>query len=330
MSDIRIAILGAGGIARKHVEALGQVPHARVVAVADVMPDRAAALAATCGAAAYTDPGHAVDRADLVYVLTPPSTHCELAVMAMRAGRHVVCEKPVAISLEDGELMTREARESGVQLMVAFNMRFKKGFSMLHQVVASGQLGQIYHFWSHRMGQGVASGYNWRTDPALLCGMTIESLSHDIDLMRLLVGEPVDVRGTVYESRPDLPGFDTDVSAVFTLASGGTALIHASWSSHLGMNARGVLGTRGAAVAQGPGIWDSRFFHLKTDTMQHEAITELDDPLDVSSYVAENRHFVDCVANNHPASATGEDGLRALAISHAILRAYRDKQTVTL
>ena len=330
MSDIRIAVLGAGGIARKHVEALGQIPRARVVAVADTLPERAAALASACGAAAYADPGQAIHAADLVYVLTPPSTHCALAVMAMQAGKHVVCEKPLAISLEDARVMTREARERGVQLMVAFNMRFKKGFRMLKEVVDSGQLGQIYHFWSHRMGLGVAQGYNWRTDPALLCGMTIESLSHDIDLMRLLVGEPVDVRSTVYRSRPDLPDFDTDVSAAFTLSSGGTALIHASWSSHLGMNGRGVLGTSGAAVAEGPGIWESRYFHLKTDAMEHETITVLNDPLDVSSYLAENQHFVDCVADNRPASSTGEDGLRALTISHAILEAHAGKQTVAV
>jgi len=330
MSDVRVAVLGAGGIASKHIEALGQVARARVVAIADIVPERAAALARMCGATAYADPEQAIAQADLVYVLTPPSSHRSLAVMAMQAGKHVVCEKPLAISVEDGEIMTSEARKHGVQLMMAFNMRYKKGFKMLKETVDAGQLGDIYHFWSHRMGLGVGHGYNWRTDPALLCGMTIESLSHDIDLMRLLVGDPMDVSSTVYESRPDLPGFDTDVSAVFTLAGGGTALIHASWSSHLGMNARGVLGTAGAAVAEGPGIWETRFFRLKTAAMEHETMTVLNDPLDVSSYIAESQHFVECIADNRPAAATGEDGLRTLKISHAILHARQNNAAVQL
>lgn len=327
---VKIAIVGAGGIAKKHVEALGTIPTAQVVTVHDVVQERAEALAAACGAEAFADPRVAVEKADMVYILTPPSFHRELSVLAMEFGKHVVCEKPLALSLEDGRAMVEAAREAKVKLMVAFNMRFKKGFRFLREAIDSGELGKIHHFWSHRFGIGVGQGYNWRTDPELLCGMTIESLSHDIDLMRFLVGEPLDVRSSVYETRPDLPGFDTDVNAVFSLLNGGTALIHASWSSHLGHNARGVLGTKGAAMSEGPGLWESRHFHVKTVAMEHEQITVLNDPLDVNSYLAENDHFVHCVENDCQPKVSGEDGLRALEISHAILRANRDKQMVQL
>jgi predicted dehydrogenase len=327
---IKVAIIGTGGIARKHAEALGTIPEARIVAVTDVVPEKAEAFAAELGADVHADPQASVERADLVYVLTPPSSHRELSVMALQAGKHVVCEKPLAISLEDGQAMVEAAKNAGVLLMVAFNMRFKKGFRCLKETLDSGQLGEIYHFWSHRMGIGVGEGYNWRTDPLLLCGMTIESLSHDIDLMRWLVGNPRDVKGTVHEARSDLKGFDTDTSAVFSLRSGGTALIHASWSSPLAMNSRGLLGTKGAAMSEGPGLWESRNLHLKTDEMEYESITVLNDPLDVNSYIAENRHFIDCVENKRPPEVTGEDGLRALEISHAILRSHREQRVVEL
>ncbi len=321
---LRIAIIGAGGIAAKHVEALRTIPTARIVAVNDVNQERAQAVAAACGAKAYPDARAAVEKADLVYVLTPPSTHRELAVAAMEAGKPVVCEKPIASSLDDARAIVEASHRTGVKLMVAFNMRFKKGFQMLRETAVSGQLGTIYHFWSHRMGLGVGKNYNWRTDPQLLCGMTVESLSHDIDLMRSLVGEPRDVRATVYESRPDLPGFDTDANVAVSLCDGGTALIHASWSSHLGVNSRGLLGTRGAAMAEGPGLWETRYFHLKTEEMENEILTVLNDPLDVNSYIAEDRHFVDCIENGHAPDVTGEDGLRALEISRAILRSQQE------
>ena len=327
---VKIAIIGAGGIARKHVEALKTIPAARIVAVMDTVQQHAEAMAAMCEAEAFTDPRAAIDKADLVYVLTPPSFHRELAVMAMQAGKHVACEKPISSSLEDAQAMVEAARETGRKLMVTFNMRFKKGFKPLKEAADSGKLGTIYHFWSHRMGMGVGQGYNWRTDPQLLCGMSVESLSHDIDLMRWLVGEVQDVRATVYESRPDLPGFDTDANVAFTLCSGGTALIHASWSSHLGTNSRGLLGTKGAAMSEGPGLWETRYFHLKTEDMENETLTVLNDPLDVNSYVGENQHFVDCVENDRRPLVTGEDGLRALQISHAILRSARERQIVTL
>jgi predicted dehydrogenase len=327
---VDVAILGAGGIAERHASALGGNSSARIVAVHDTRVERAEAMASAYGGRAFARAEDAVAEADLVYVLTPPTTHRELAVLAMQAGKHVVCEKPLAATLEDGRIMLEAAQTHGVKLMVAFNMRFKKGFRYLKEIVDSGRLGRIYHFWSHRFGLGVGTGYNWRTDPELMCGMAIESLSHDIDLMRFIVGDPLNVRSTVYESRSDLPGFDTDVSALFTLAEGSTALIHASWSSHLGGNARGVLGTKGAAIAEGPGLWESRYLRIKTEDMAHEERIVLDDPLDMASYVAENEHFVASVDRDLAPLVTGEDGFRALTISYALLEAHRRNETVAI
>lgn len=327
---VKIAIVGAGGIAEKHAQALSAIPSAQIVAVNDAMMERAEAMAATYGGKAVAAAEEAVAAAELVYVLTPPTTHRELSVLAMRAGKHVVCEKPLAVSLEDARIMVETAQNNNIKLMVAFNMRFKRGFRYLKDALDSDRLGTIYHFWSHRFGMGVGRGYNWRTDPALMCGMAIESLSHDIDLMRYLVGDPVDVRSTIYESRPDLPGFDTDVNALFTLPDSMTALIHASWSSHLGGNARGLVGTKGAAISEGPGLWETRYFRIKTDDMPYEERVVLNDPLDVASYRAENEHFVTCVADDLEPMVTGEDGLRALRISHALHEAQKENRIVPL
>jgi myo-inositol 2-dehydrogenase/D-chiro-inositol 1-dehydrogenase len=114
---------------------------------------------------------------------------------------------------------------------------------------------------------GVGSGPNWRTTPGLLCGMSVESLSHDIDLLRWMMGEVIDVRANVFESRPGLPGFDDTANVVCTLANGGTAVIHASWSSHLSRNSRGVIGTQGTAMVAGSGLWNLDRFHFKTQTL---------------------------------------------------------------
>ncbi|MBC8231518.1 Gfo/Idh/MocA family oxidoreductase [bacterium] len=325
---VKIAIVGAGGIANQHVEAIKGINDANIVAVVDVIKEKADHLADLCDATAYENMDECLPQADMVYILTPPSFHKELAIKAIGSGKHVVVEKPIAINIEDAEAMVEAARKAEVKLMTAFNMRFRKGFIRLKKTIQSGKLGEIVNFWSQRLGIGVGPGTNWRTTKGLLCGMSIESLSHDIDLIRWLLGEITDVRAKIFESRKNLPGFDDNANIVFSLANGGIATIHASWSSNLDRNSRGVIGTKGTAIIDGNGLWDLTHFHLKTSDMENEIIEVINDKLDVKSYREESKHFIDCVENNRQPTITGEDGLLALRISHAILTSHRENRVV--
>jgi predicted dehydrogenase len=327
---IRVGLVGAGGIAEFHAAALNSIPNAQITAVVDTIEERAVKMVATYGGTAYTRLEACFPEVDVVYVLTPPSTHRALAVQAIEAGKHVLVEKPLAIAIEDGEAIVEAADRAGVKLMTAFNMRFRTGFRRLQETVRSGQLGQPTHFWSHRLGIGVGPGPNWRTTPGLLCGMTIESLSHDIDLIRWMLGEVSDVRAKVSSSRPDLAGFDDNTHAVLSLTGGGTALIHASWSSHLEQNSRGVIGTEGTALVEGRGLWDLDRFHLKTRNMPYETIDVLNDKPDVLSYRRESEHLLDCIEHDRQPMTTGRDGLATLRVSHAILASHRQDRVVSV
>ena len=328
---VKVAIAGAGGIARRHLECLKAIPAVKIVAVTDVALDRAQKMAASCGATAYGSVSECLAVADVLYILTPPSTHKDLAVAAASAGKHVFMEKPISISLDDAETIIAETKRAGVKLMLAFNMRFRKGGLMFKDILASGQLGSVYNFWIHRMGPLGVSANNWRVDPKLLSGVAIESMSHDIDQVRWLCGEVKDVRATVFESRPDLPGYDTDINAAFTLKSGGMAGLHVSWASPLGHNARGLIGTRGSTMIDGPNMWDWQYLHTKTTEMPFESITVINDMLATTdSYLAESKHFIECVENDTQPAIGGAEGLKALEVSHAILRSSRDGVVVTL
>jgi myo-inositol 2-dehydrogenase/D-chiro-inositol 1-dehydrogenase len=321
---LRIAIVGAGGIARRHVEAIATIDFARVAAVVDVDAAKAERMAGQAGAEAYDSLEECVDDVDVVYVLTPPSARRPIIELAAGAGRHIVTEKPLAISLEDGEAIVAAAERAGVKLMVAFNHRFRRGYAMVKEAADSGSLGDIITVWSRRIGRGIPTGYNWRTDPKLMCGMSVESLSHDIDLIRWIAGEIVDVRATVHASNPEAPGFDDNAHVVMRLAGGGSAFIHASWSSYLGSNSRGVIGTHGAAEVVGPGLWDSEEYRFRTADMASEESQRIDDAFTGDSYTRENEYFLDCVLNDREPSITGRDGLAALRVSHGILRSHRD------
>jgi len=327
---VNIAMVGAGGIAQRHVDCLQKIPNTRIVGIIDINRERAETMAAANNAMVYDDLEECLGEVDLVYILTPPSSHGTLAFKAINAGKHIVCEKPISNSLEDAEIMVESAREANVKLMIAFNMRFRKGFRCLKRMFDSGELGNLVSFWSQRIGMGVGQGYNWRIDPKLMCGMSIESLSHDIDLIRWMAGDIVDVRANIFESRVDLPGFDNNANVVFSLADGSTAIIHASWSSHLSMNSRGIVGTNGTAVVEGPGLWDLKNFHWKTQEMESEMMEVIDDQLDICSYLEESQHFVDCIENDLQPTVTGEDGLAALRVSCAILDSHREKVVVSL
>jgi predicted dehydrogenase len=330
VNRVRIAIAGAGGISSRHIQGLQSIETAEITAVIDVVPERAQQVAAACGATVYSSIEASLPVVDAVYILTPPSFHCELALQAIEGGKHVMIEKPLAISLEDAEAIVAAADKAKVKLMTAFNMRFRQGYSLLKKTIDSGELGSAISLWSQRLGIGVGADKNWRTTPELLCGMSIESLSHDIDLIRWLGGEIVAVQAQTLESRADLPGFDDNAAVIFSLASGASATLHASWSSQLSRNSRGFVGRDGTAMVAGSGLWESDTFHIKTKNMEHERIEVINDKLDTKSYLAESQYFLDCILEDRPLSVTGRDGLQALRISHAILTSQSEKRMVTV
>ena len=324
---VRLAFAGAGGIARTHSKCLQENPKVTVVGVIDRNKDAASRLAALHNAAVFDNLEDCLSEVDAVYVLTPPSFHREYSVQAMEAGKHVFCEKPLATTLEDGEAMVDAARRNGVKLMTAFNHRFRKGFRRLKEVADSGCLGEVISYWCQRIGMGTPGKGNWRVDPELLCGMTVESLSHDIDMLRWIVGEVNTVNSTVYESISAYPGFDDNATAVMTLACGGSAVIHSSWSAHLGRNSRGIIGTKGTAYLEGPGLWTLKTLRCKTVDMDEAMEENLDD--DDFSYAEEDDHFLDCVANDRELLVTGEDGLAALKVSLAMLKSHQEQVVAT-
>lgn len=339
MDAVRVAIVGTGGIAQRHGRALSANAEARIVAAYDADSERAEAFAAEWGGVATGSFSDAIERADAVYVLTPPGFRRGYAVDALRAGKHVFCEKPLAITPEDGLAIVEAAEATGRVAMTGFNMRYRTGYRMLYEAAQSGNLGTCHHFWSQRFGMGAgargsAGDRGWRTDPGTLCGMTVESLSHDIDLLRWIMGqEVVSVSGLTFSTAGDLPDFDNNAHVIMELSAGATALITASWSSRIGFNSRGVLGLHGTSFVSGTalgnnGIWCSREFHYKTDADEYERVEMIQDDLDDRSYQAETDDFLSGIVQGTTPLTSVRDGYETLRVSHAILESARTKSTV--
>lgn len=343
MEAINVAVVGTGGIAGQHGRALAEHPGARITAAVDTSADRREAFAARWGGVPYQTLSDALRdaRVDAVYVLTPPGFRRAYAVEALEAGRHLFCEKPLAIAIRDARAILEAAEAAKVVAMTGFNQRYRVGYTRLHDLAASGELGRPRHFWCQRYGMGAGGSgaithHNWRTDPETLCGMTVESLSHDIDTMRWIMDDEVaSVHGVVFGTVAELPRYDNNAQVTMRLRSGATAMINASWSSRIGFNSRGVLGEKGTAFVGGTdvgnnGIWCSRELHVKTDDDEHERITMLQDNLDDRSYRLETDDFLQAIMDGSQARVTVRDGYEALRISHAILESSRTRSIVEL
>ncbi len=331
---IKTVIIGAGGIAAKHAECINRLPDMKVAGVIDVNNENARRIAEICNSRVCTRLEDVIDEVQMVHLLTPPSKRVEYAEIAMKAGKHVLCEKPIAVNLDDAQRLSELAAENHVLFMTAFNMRFRPGYLKLQEDVLSGRLGDIISIWSHRIGPG--SGFkgplrdSWRTDPNLVCGMTIESLSHDIDMFRGLGVEISSVSARVKGVREELPSFDNNAQVVMGLNKGASAVINASWSSHLAMSSRGVIGTKGTAVISGDGFFDFTEHRIFTEDMRYEQVTRMKDLFDIESYYAENKYFLECIQNGKKPNITAENGIEALKISLAILKSSNEQRVIEL
>jgi predicted dehydrogenase len=332
----KTAIIGAGAIAYCHAEALTRLG-VGIAGVMDVNQGSAQKLAARYNAAVIDDLSSVVEHLDMVHICTPPSFRLEYAEPAMAAGCHVVMEKPMAISVADAQALVDLAARHGVQLMIDFNHRFRAGFQYLLDIVNSGVIGDVISVHVQRMGMlgGNAGTKNdtWRRKPDTYCGMSIESLSHDIDMIVQLAGPIATVKADVRGTLADVPQFDTNANVLFNLKNGAVGLICASWSSHLKSSSRGVIGTKGSVALEGDDLFDFARLRMRTDDQPHEQVIRLDDHYDLAtcpSYFNANQHFLECMEQGSESSASGRYALQTLKVSHAILTAADTQSAVNL
>jgi predicted dehydrogenase len=330
-SNPRIGLIGAGGIARTHAASLSALDGVEIASVADVVADRAEALAADCGAKAVTDYRDFPDEVDAVYVCSPPTAHREQVTAAVAAGRHVFCEKPLATTFEDGRAIAEAVPSGGVHMMMGFNNRFRAPFSRLRELLRSGELGDLVSGWITRVEPSTpALSANWRTTPGLACGVTIESAAHDIDFIRWAFGEVVAVAGSTSSSLPELPGYDDTLNALLWLERGAAVSLTISWTSAIGTSSRGIVGTGGAACLLGPNMWTLSELRWARSG-ENEAIEPIDEREGADlGYLEESKHFVECIREDRAPEVTVQDGLAALEVSLVLREAAADGRVVRL
>ncbi len=322
---VRMALVGSGRMGSFHGETIGRrLPGARLVAVADPTPGVAARMAETLGAdRAYTDPADAFADPDIeaVAIAAPARFHADLVVAAATAGKHVFCEKPMALSLADADRAIDAARTAGVVLQVGFNRRFAADWAAARALLDDGTLGTPRLLRSVTRDPG---GF----DPARVPPDTIflETLIHDFDTLRFLNpgADPVEVYAVadalVEPTWRDRGLLDT-ATVLVRFANGATGTAEACFEAAYGYDVRGeVFGSGGMASLGGlrrTGLTFAGAAGLAADTVRS------DQELLRDAYIAELARFVDAVRSGTSAAVTGEDARGALAIALAAAMSVR-------
>lgn len=229
--DITVALIGCGRIAQSHLEVIQSLPDCHLVAAVDVVPAAAESVAQRAGGQAYLDYREALERArpDAVVVCTPPHTHAEIASHCLEAGVHVLCEKPLAISVGDAERMVKAAQMGDALLMMASKFRYVRDVIQAKGVIEAGLLGQIV-LYENTFCSRADMRDRWYSKRELSGGgVLIDNGSHSLDIVRYLLGPIAQVQGQEGKNVQGLEVEDS-VQLYFRTVNEVMGTLHLSWS----------------------------------------------------------------------------------------------------
>lgn len=324
MTTLRAGLIGAGGISRVHADgwrALG-------AAVTVFSHDGAEELAAEYGFAVASDIDALIAASDIVDICTPTPSHAPLALAAISAGRHVVCEKPLAATTEEAREVVDAARAAGVRVFPAHVVRYFPEYAEVARQVAAGRIGEPAVLRFVRGGEAPRTG-TWFHDLAAGGGIVRDQMIHDLDQALWLAGDVVRVYAV--QSSPagqtDAPDAVT-AHVVLTHFSGALSHVQGTWG------ARGLAFRTSADIAGSAGTLaiDSTDTPSRIDIpAAHEHDGYLPPPTHAESpYTAQLRDYVGAVAEQRDARVTPEDGIRAVAVAEAAMESLRTGLPVTV
>jgi predicted dehydrogenase len=320
---MRFAIMGAGAIGTVHARLIDALDD-ELVAVVDTDLDRAGQLADQYGARAVPDAASAYDEVDAVSICLPSALHADAAIEALRAGKHVLVEKPVDITLAAADRLIAAQRETGLTVSVISQRRFQEPVARIKHAVDSGALGRItsgivesafYRPQSYYDGDG------WRGTLAIDGGGALMNQGiHALDLLVWMLGRPVSVSAQTGQLAHENIEVEDVAAATITFESGAIGLLLASTAAYPGRPVRlSVHGDQGTAVMD-----DDRLTVLTgTEHLGEQSSTQ-------QAHLAQYRDFVDAVREGRPPAVTLEAARRSLATVLAVYESAREGRPVEL
>ncbi len=323
---IRVGIFGAGFIAEAHAAAYASLPNVQLSVIADPRLKKAQSLAGRYSARAVSQLEELLTSdVDVVSVCTPTSTHAGISTAAMRAGKHVLCEKPMARSLAEAETMIATARQTGVKFMVGHVTRYEVDHQRAKEILDRGDLGTLRMAFQSITGPFPEwSSGGWFADAAQSGGPVVDLAIHSFDALLWFFGRRVTRVAAVGAKRKI--NLNSYAQVTLNFEGGGLGLVEVSWAHPRaqGLSVRTeLMGTQGR-------------LHWTYDDITSMSVIREDTPRrnfvmpGENSFGSEIAAFVSCVECDTPPPIAGEHGREALRVALAAYEALETGRAVVL
>lgn len=341
MERVRFGIVGTGGMGRAHGKMLKEIPRAALTALCDVHEERLTAAAQELGGRPFADPTALLDSGlvDAVVIATPHWQHPEIAIAAFERGIHVMCEKPIAVTVGDADRMLEAHRSSGSRFGVMFQWRSSPLYRTARDIVRQGTLGEIYRtamICSHFRSQAYYDSGAWRaTWAGEGGGVLLNQAPHNLDMFCWIAGLPSSVLARC-ETRMHRIEVEDVASALLRYPNGAHGYIHTSTVEFPGTDIAEFCGDAGKLIIQNGGLRLARIpggiraFSDATDRSfggieaQWEEIALPEEP---SGHAEMHRNFIASVLDGAELLAPGAESLGSVEIANAmILSSSRDRE----
>lgn len=326
MSDLRIALIGCGGMGKSEARLVHGIPGARLVACCDVLPEAARAFAEEMGITAYTDAAEVLRAPDVdaVLVATPNGQHTQVVCEAAAAGKHVFCEKPMAFTVAECDRMIEAARRHGVRLMVGHVLRLLPLFQRIIDIFDAGTLGRPVSADIARIGWFGLPTASYRMRRESCGGLLYDITVHEIDFLHRLLGESASVYALAdtYVQRQVIDYEDT-VHLLLRYKAGGSAHVFAALSSTLDVYRGTIVGERGTLEFDHRGRESPIRYRRAGEG--GETVREMVADGE-NGYLRELRSFVEWVREGKEPLLTWREGRAAIAVVEAAYRSAASGQ----
>ncbi len=338
MNKARIAVLGTGAIVREyHLPALLANPRAELVALGNLHAASLEPLARQHGIKqTYTDYNQLAADADIDAVVNalPNYLHAPVSIAMLQAGKHVLCEKPMALNVAEAEAMLAASEAAERTLMIAHPWRSSEAYRWLRGVVQAGTLGRVFRLRAHAVlaGSGPAAD-SWFVQPKLAGGGALTDIGlHAVDTIAFVFGDalrPINVFARIGTYHQPIPVEDTAL-VIIEYDGGLTAVVEAGWHHLFAPSPHGAMelfGTQGYARTfptelhrRARGAWN----------VERPAAASPAEHIQAAMYEAQIDRFLDCVLEGAAPLCTGRHGLLGMRVLEAAYRSADSGQSVAL
>lgn len=336
---MNFAIVGCGHIAKKHAEAIQSIEGAKLVAVCDKVATTMEYYVETYGAKPYQDLTEllADSTVDVINICTPSGYHAPITVEAAKAKKHVIVEKPIALTLEDTNLMIDVCKENNVKLAVVHPNRFRPAVQEFRKLMEEGRLGKLSHAnatvrWNRN--DAYYAQAPWRGTKALDGGVLMNQAIHNVDLLVWLMGEVEEVYSMGATRLRNIEAEDVSTGVV-RFKNGALGVVEAAATIYPRNleESLSIFGETGTVKIGG--VNANQFTHLNVESLDEVATNDIiekvkADPIGKSGHQCIIEDMIEAIKHDRDPIVSGEEGKRALQFVLAFYESAETNQKVKI